>query len=190
MALTPQQEHMNQALDDLLRGPELGAFHAMLEADEKQAAMYAGLREVDTLLNQPPLAVPAPDFASKVMARIEAGEHERYGPRAAVRTVLWLSMLGGLVLLPLIIVLAISAPLIARPDAFMEVLQQIVPALSAVSLVLDRLLRFLGGIIATYPMAPALALTVIPMVMLWGWLVWYLQNRNRPQTIIVPVQVR
>jgi len=37
-------------------------------------------------------------------------------------------------------------------------------------------------------MVPALSLTIIPLAMVWAWLVWYLPQRNRPETIVIKVQ--
>lgn len=189
MSLKPQQEHMNRALDEDLTGPELAAFQAALAADQERAAQFARLSNVDALLRHPPLASASPGFAARVMTRIEAGEHLRYTPqRRRGWLLLWGSLMAAAVILPLILVLAVAVPLLARPDALMATMQQIVPALGVVSDILQRLLTFVGSLIAAFPMAPALALTVIPMIMLWAWLVWYLRDRNRPQTIIIPVQ--
>ncbi len=189
MSLKPQQEHMNRALDEDLTGPELAAFQAALAADQERAAQFARLSNVDALLRHPPLASASPGFAARVMTRIEAGEHLRYTPqRRRGWLLLWGSLMAAAVILPLILVLAVAVPLLARPDALMATMQQIVPALGVVSDILQRLLTFVGSLIAAFPMAPALALTVIPMIMLWAWLVWYLRDRDRPQTIIIPVQ--
>lgn len=191
MALTPKQDRMNRAVDDLLIGAELADFQGLLEVDQEQAALYDRLREVDDLLRQPPLAKPAPDFTAQVMARIEAGEHKAYAPYARVSRVLsWLMILGVFVLIPTLVILAIALPVMAQPGVFMDLFQGFVGSLGTVSAWVQGVLAFLGDLIAAYPMAPALSLTIIPIMMVWVWLVWYLQQRNRPETIFVQVQVQ
>lgn len=191
MALTPKQDRMNRAVDDLLSGAELADFQAFLEIEQEQAVLYDRLREVDILLRQPPMAAPAPDFSAKVMARIEAGEYKAYAPRArAARILSWLLVLGVFVLIPVLIVLAIALPVMAQPGVFMGVFQQFVGSLGTVSGWMQSILTFLGNLIAAYPMAPALSLTIIPIVMVWAWLVWYLQQQNKAETFVIPVQVQ
>lgn len=191
MALTPKQDRINRAIDDLLTNAELADFQAFLEADQEQAALYDRLRDVDLLLRQPPVAAPAPDFSAKVMARIAAGEYRQYTPHASLQRVFsWLAVMGVFVLIPALIILAIALPVMAQPGVFMGIFQQFVGSLGAVSAWVQGVLTFLKDLIAAYPMAPALSLTIIPVVMLWAWLVWYLQQRNTSETIVIPVQVQ
>ncbi|GAB4573285.1 MAG: hypothetical protein Kow0077_15190 [Anaerolineae bacterium] len=191
MALTPKQERLNRALDELLSPAELADFEAALESSAEDAAMYARLRQVDALLRQPPMAAPAPDFAARVMARIEAQEHRAYVRQSRTSRVLrWLGLLTAFVLVPLLVGMALAIPLIAQPDLFIAIFQQIVGTLGAVSAWLQRVLTVVSELIAAYPMMPALSLTIIPVVMVWAWLVWYLQHQNRPETIVIKVQVQ
>jgi hypothetical protein len=188
MALTPKQDRINRALDEPLTGADLAAFQAFLESEQEEATLYEQLREVDDLLRRPPLAAPSPDFTTKVMARIEAGEHAVYAPhRRARRLLLWGGFISTL-LVPLVVVLAVVIPALTMPDVFISVLQGVVQGLSTVTSLIGGVLTFLANLIAQYPMAPALSLTVIPLIMVWAWLVWFLQQRNRPATIIIPVQ--
>jgi hypothetical protein len=188
MALTPKHDRMNRALDEPMSSAELAEFQAFLEAEQEDAALYARLRVVDDMLRRPPVVAPKPDFASKVMARIEAGEHEAYAPNPSMnRFMLWLGLVGSVVAVPLLLILLIMVPAFAAPGAFISVFQEIIKILGGASAIIGSLLTFLGNLIAAYPMAPALALTVIPLTMVWAWLVWYLQ-RNRPETIVIKVQ--
>jgi anti-sigma factor RsiW len=190
MALTPQQDRINRAVDDLLSRAEQIEFQASLEADHEQAALYARLRDVDALLRHPPLAMPAPDFTAKVMARIAAEEHRDYAPQArTTRTLARVGMLAAFILIPVLVLLAVAVPVMAQPGVFMALFQQFVGSLGIVSAWLQGVQLFLGDLIAAYPMAPALAVTTIPIAMVWAWLVWYLLQRNRPETIVIPVQV-
>ncbi|MBN2469797.1 MAG: hypothetical protein JXN59_03645 [Anaerolineae bacterium] len=191
MALTPKQDRINRAIDDLLNNAELADFQAFLDADQEQAALYDQLRDVDLLLRQPPLMAPAPDFSVKVMARIEAGEYRVYAPYARLKRVIsWLGVLAVFILIPALVVLAIALPIMAQPGVFMNMLQQVVGSLGTASAWMQGVLTFLSDLIAAYPMAPALSLTIIPVVMIWAWLVWYLQQQNKPETVVIPVQVQ
>lgn len=189
MDLTPQQERINRALDEALDGAELAEFQAFLEEDQEITDLYTQLHAVDATLHDPPAVAPSVDFASKVMAQIEAGEYVKYAPQDHRRWRLWLGLFATFVLVPLLLIAAVAVPLAANPDALLNLMQGVVPALGAVSGYMEGLLTFLSRLIATYPMAPALSLTVIPTAMLWVWLVWFLQSRNQTPTFIVPVQV-
>jgi negative regulator of sigma E activity len=190
MGLTPQHERMNRALDEPLSGAELIEFQALLEADQERAALFARLREVDDLLRQPPMVKPSPQFAGKVMTRIEAREYEVYAPRRQwARLASWFGLALGVAAVPLALVMVLVAPMLAQTGAALAVIRTVVSGLGAVSAAAERVLTAVAGVIAAYPMMPALSLTVIPMVMLWAWLVWYLRQQNRPQTIVIPVQV-
>lgn len=190
MALTPHQDRINRALDEPLTGAELAEFQTFLEEDQEKTKLYTQLRAVDDTMHQPPLVAPSMDFANKVMQQIEAGAYLKYRRQERSRRWLtWTAMFTVFGLVPVLTILAVTVPLVASPEALISIMQGVVPALGAVSGYLEGLVTFVGRLIATYPMAPALSLTVIPTAMLWVWLIWFLQSRNQTQTIIVPVQV-
>lgn len=190
MALTPKHDRINRALDEELNLQALSELQSMLESEPDDAALYASLRRVDDLLRQPPMAKPSPDFASKVMVRIKAGEHAAYAPeRRRLPWLVWGLSMSVAVLVPVIAVLAmIVAPALGAPGALIAVLSGAIDVLGFLSNGLNSLLLSLGNLIASYPMVPALTLTLIPMVMLWAWLVWFMQQQNRPATVIIKVQ--
>jgi len=189
MALNPQQERVNRALDDLLSDAERIALQTALEDDRAEADLYTRLRVVDQRLRSPAMAAPSPDFARKVMARIEAGEHEAYAPhRRTARLLTWLGVTLAAILIPAGLVVAMMAVAAGQPALFAGLLRTLLSAFHAVGSWLTGLLAFLHGVAETYPMVPALSLTIIPLAMVWAWLVWYLPQRNRPETIVIKVQ--
>ena len=189
MGLTPQHERMNRALDEPLTGPALAELQAWLEDSPSQSALYEQLRRVDDLLRHPPMVAAPADLAAQVMLGIQQGKHEAYAPRRRLRLLLGLGLLGVLVSIPLAAVLLLAVvPAAVEPGVLASLFLGLVRVLSAISGFLEGLLLFVGGLIAEYPMAPALLLTVIPLAMVWGWLVWFLQQQNRPATIVIPVQ--
>ncbi len=189
MALTPKQERVNRALDHMLTDAELADLRAALEGDRATADMYARLRMVDRRLQAPAMAAPAPDFARKVMVRIEAGEHEVYAPHYRLARLLsWLGVALATILIPAGLVIASLALVAAQPALIAGLLHALLGGLQAAGGWLMSLLSFVHGVVEAYPMAPALSLTIIPLVMIWAWLVWYLPQRNRPATIVIKVQ--
>jgi hypothetical protein len=189
MALNPKQDRLNRALDEVLAGQKLAEFREALSADPDEAEQYARLREVDAYFRQPPLVTPKPDFAASVMARIEAQEHLAYAPRRRPALLLGGLLMTLAVALPLVLVAGlVIIPAFTQPGIFTTLFAGFVQALGVASQGLERLVVFLTDLIASYPMAPSLLLTVIPFTMLWGWVVWYLQERNRPETIVIKVQ--
>ncbi len=189
MALNPQQERVNRALDDQLSSAELAAFQSALEEHRAEADLYARLRVVDRHLRAPALAAPSPDFARKVMARIEAGEHEAYAPhRRLARLLTWLGVALAAILIPVGLVAAVMMVTTAQPALFAGLVRTLLGGVHALGGWLMRLFGLVSGLVESYPMAPALSLTIIPLVMVWAWLVWYLPQRNRPATIVIKVQ--
>lgn len=190
MALTSKQEQLNRALDEPLSGAALVDFMARLEADPDEAALYAQLRRVDELFRQPPMVAPAPDFASKVMARIEAGEHLAYAPRRRWNLLLWGLALTVLLAIPVILFVALLVvPALAQPGALTSFGAGLIQVAGSLGGGLEGLLQFLNDLLVAYPIAPALVLTAIPLTMLWVWMVWYFQQQNRPETVFIPVEV-
>lgn len=189
MGLTPQHEQLNRALDEPMIGPTLAEFQARLERNPDEQALFERLQAVDDLLRQPPMAVAPPDFAHRVMASIEQGQAQAYAPRRRLRLFFGLGLLGMLVSVPLVLALLVTVvPALVEPGVLAGLVAGLVQIVGTISSCVEGLLLFLGNLIATYPMVPALLLTVIPLAMVWVWLVWFLQNQNRPATIIVPVQ--
>lgn len=190
MALSSRQEQMIRALDGELDGAALAELQAYLRDAPQQAALYEDLRQVDALLRNPPLVAAPAGLAGRVMADIQAGKHERYARPRRVGGLLAVGLaLGALVALPVLVVgVLVVARLVAEPSSLASLLYGLIQALGAFSGFLEGLLIVLGSLIADYPMVPALLLTAIPLLMLWGWLVWFLRERNRPVTVVVEVQ--
>jgi hypothetical protein len=189
MALTPQQDLMNQALDNLLDDAARAALNAQLDANPDEAYLYSQLVQVNGLLQRPPTVVAPVGFAQGVLAAIRAGRHEVYArPRLSGFFLVLGLTLGAVVALPLLALALVGlGQVLVEPDALIGLLQGLIQVLGGLTGAAEGLLTFLGSLVMAYPMVPALLLTVIPMVMLWGWLLWFLQQRNRPPTIIVKV---
>ncbi|MBN1965206.1 MAG: hypothetical protein JW910_11210 [Anaerolineae bacterium] len=191
MALNPRQDLMNRALDERLTASEQAELQAHLDANPREGALYDNLRAVDAFFQAAPMIVAPPGFAMQVMARIEAGEHEalREERRALSRLALWLG-LSALVVLPLLgLVLVLVVQAATQPAALAGALQGLIQTLGSLGHALENVMGFLSDLVDGTPLVPLLLVTVIPLLMLWGWLVWYVQRINRPPTVTVKVHV-
>lgn len=191
MALTPRQDHMNRALDDQLSEAERAQWEARLAHDPRDAFAYEELQRIDAMLRQPPMMHAPVHFAASVMGAIQAGKHEKYVRPS--RSFLWLGVLMGVIVAAPLIILGLVAlgQALQNPDLLATTVHSLGQTLNTLSNFSSGVLGFLGELFNAHPVIPALLLTLIPtIVLLWGWLVWFLQQRNRPPTITVQVQVR
>lgn len=196
MALNPRQDQMSRALDERLSGAEQAELQAHLEANPRDAAQFDTLQAVDAYLQTAPMIVAPPGFAMQVMARIEAGEHEVWREeerRSFGRLALWLGLVG-LVVLPLLgLVVVLIAQAATQPAVFAGtfngLLQGLIQALGTLGGALAEVVAFVGSLIEGTPLVPVLVVVAIPLLMLWGWTVWYFQHVKRPPTVTIKVQV-
>lgn len=192
MALTPHQDRLNRALDGLLSEEELAQVDALMRADPGDARRFHQMQAADQALQTPPMAAAPPNFAANVMAAIQAGKHQVYVEEPRVRSFLWFGLaLGTIIALPLVIFgLAAFGQAIGDSAVLSTLLQDLGQTLTRLVNFATGVLNFLGSFFTQFPVIPALLLTLIPLALVWGWLVWWLQQRSRPPTITVKVQVR
>jgi len=191
MALNSRHDQMNRALDGLLDEALSAEWYAYLADNPQEAQLYEELELVDRVLRDPPMVAAPLDFATNVMLAIRRERHLVYARQPRITgPVLALALgLGALIALPLLgTALLTLVQTILGPGALIVLLQGLIRVMSLASSAAEQILRFLGDLLAAYPMAPALLLTAIPMVMLWGWLVWFLRQRERPATVVIPVR--
>jgi hypothetical protein len=183
---------MNLALDHALSAQAETALRAHLSATSGDAALWDRLQAVDRLLGSEPMVQAPPDFASKVMASIAAGAATNKAP---ARRQSWL----GLTLEPLLAV-GIAVPLAAtaviailrwlsNPAALNNLMQQIVLTLNTVAQAVASLFQALAGYLTGNAVLPALLTTIIPLIMIWGWFMWYTAQRRRLVVYRIPVRV-
>jgi anti-sigma factor RsiW len=183
---------MNLALDHTLSDKAEAALHAHLSTAPGDAALWDRLQAVDGLLGNEPMVQAPPDFASKVMASITAGT----APSTVPARRLTISRSALELLLAVVIVVPLAATAITAllrwlsdPAALNNLMQQIVLTLNSIAEAVASLFQIIASYLAGNAALPALLTTIIPLVMIWGWFMWYTSQRRRQVVYRIPVRV-
>jgi hypothetical protein len=168
------QHQLNNALDHELSELELAALQEQLEETEV-ASQWDRLQNTDELLRTTPLAAPAPGFANRVMAAIAAMPLPAFAKRhPGLGIALGLAIAAFLTLPMFSILFLLTLSVITDPGAINTWLQTFISAASyVIGLLADIASQFESGL-ANTPMMLALVTTMVPVTMLWGWLLWNL----------------
>ncbi len=183
---------MNLALDHLLPDTDQAALDARVAASPEDAALWTRMQMVDHMLTSEPMIEAPLDFASKVMVAVATAPAPGMAPSKGRAG---LSAAFGLMLALVIMVPAVSLGLIglqhwlSDPAAISTLFQQIVQFLNTVAQAIASLLQTLAEYTIETPILPALLTTLVPLVMLWGWLMWYTSLRRRQVVYRIPVRV-
>jgi hypothetical protein len=178
---------MNLALDHLLPDADQAAFDARVASSPEDAALWTHMQTVDRLLTAEPMVKAPLDFASKVMATIAAAPARgRAKKRSAALGVIW----AAVVMVPLLSLALIGLQhWLSDPAAINTALQGIVQFLNSIAQAFASVLQTLVNYTVETPILPALLTTLIPLVMLWGWLMWYTSLRRRQVVYRIPVRI-
>jgi hypothetical protein len=169
-------EHdMNSALDQELSAAEWNALQARLVESTEDAERWEHMQQVDDVFHSTPMVAPSPGFAGRVMAAIAALHLSGFANRELGVGVALGLMTAAFLTIPLFsVLLFLLWGVITDPGALNALLQA---ATSATSTVVG-LATDLGSEIRTgvrgSPIVLALLTTIIPVTMLWAWVVWYL----------------
>jgi anti-sigma factor RsiW len=183
---------MNLALDHALPDQAEAAFHVHLSTTPGDAALWDRLQAVDGLLKSEPMVQAPPDFASKVMASIAAGTAPSKAPAGRLaRTGSILELLLAVVIVVPLAATAVIAVLrwLSDPAALNNLMQQIVLALNSIAQAVASLFQVLANFLTGNAVLPALLTTIIPLIMIWGWFMWYTSQRRRQVVYRIPVRV-
>lgn len=172
---TRQQQQMNEALDHALSDDKWDELQTAIAESEDTAAQWDSLRKTDQLLRETPPVSPSAGFAERVMAAIATlslpGIHQR---ELGVGIALGLLVMG-LVTIPLLaVLLVIIISVLTNPGAittFMASLFSVVGYI--ISLGADIVTQVENRAVGT-PVLVALLTTMIPVTLLWAWLIWQL----------------
>ncbi len=183
---------MNLALDHVLSDRAEEALHAHLSTAPSDVALWDRLQAVDGLLRSEPMLQAPPDFASKVMASIAAGT----APSTAPARRLTISRAALELLLAVVIVVPLAATAViailrwlSNPAALNNLMQQIVLTLNSIAQAVASLFQMIASYLTGNSALPALLTTIIPLVMIWGWFMWYTSQRRRQVVYRIPVRV-
>ena len=174
------QHSMNSSLDHEQSEQEWAALNAQLEESPRAAAQVDLLRKTDELLRTTPAIAPAPGFARRVMAAIAAMPLPEFAQRHLGVGIALGLVIAALFTIPIFsVVFLLVWSVLANPGALNSLLQAIINAASyLIGLVAD-----IAGEIETAaedtPMLVALLTTMVPVTILWGWLIWNLLGGPR-----------
>lgn len=174
------QQSMNRALDHDLSEQELEALNSHLHGSAEDAAHWERLRQTDELLRITPMVAPAAGFTNRVMAAIAAMPMPQFAKQhLSVGIALGLAMAALLTVPILSIVFWILVSVLTDPGTLNEWLQTLINAAGYVINLLSDLAGEVRGAARQTPMLLALLTTMIPLTVLWGWLIWYLLGGPR-----------
>jgi hypothetical protein len=78
---------------------------------------------------------------------------------------------------------------LSDPAALNNLMQQIVLTLNSIAEAVASLFQIIASYLAGNAALPALLTTIIPLVMIWGWFMWYTSQRRRQVVYRIPVRV-
>ncbi len=184
------QRDMNLALDHALPDKADAALRLHLRASPADAALWDRMQAVDSLLRSEPMEEAPPDFSSKVMATLTAEAAADKAPsRTGFRAGLGLLLLA-VIAVPLIATVGIAVQRwLSDPAALNNLMQQIVHLLNSVAQAFASIFQVIAGFLSGNAILPALLTTIIPLVMIWGWFMWYASQKRRQVVYHIPVRV-
>jgi hypothetical protein len=173
-------QSMNSALDQELSEQELAALNAQLEESKEASDIWEHLRQTDELLRTTPLVAPSPGFASRVMAAIAAMPLPGFMHREPGIGIALGLLVAALVTVPVFSVLFFMLlTVLADPGTLHTLLQTVLGATSYVIGLMADLAGEVEHMVSDTPVLAALLTTMIPVTLLWGWLIWSLLGGPR-----------
>jgi len=174
------QQHMNEALDHALSEEDMAALHARIAESDEAAEQWDHLRHTDELLRTTPKVDAPAGFADRVMAMIATMPlpgFARKNPSVGIALGL---LIAGLFTIPVFsVLLVIILSVITNPGA----IQTFAVALfHAAGYIISLIADIVGRVESRATGAPvliALVTTMIPVTMLWGWVLWNLMGGAR-----------
>lgn len=172
------QHRMNQALDQALSEAEAETLQEQLAASTGSSEQWQRMQQVDQLLRTTPLVAPSAGFAARVIAAIERLRLDELADRQISVGVALGLMAAALLTIPFLsVMLIVLVSALSSPATITALFQGVTSGTSyAIDLAAD-LLRVMKDLVTDSPVVPALLTTVIPLGMLWAWLLWYLSGR-------------
>ncbi|WP_119072434.1 hypothetical protein [Aggregatilinea lenta] len=177
------QHRMNQALDQALPEEEVERLREQLAASSGNSEQWQRMQQVDQLMRTTPLVRPSQGFAARVMAAIERLRLDELADRQISVGVALGLMAAALLTIPFLsVVLIMLVSTLSSPATVTALFQGVTSGTSyAIDLVAD-LLKVMRDLVTDTPMVPALLTTMIPLGMVWAWLLWYLSGRPGMKT--------
>lgn len=166
--MSRQTRLMQEALDKNLAAEELNALYAQIDQSPADAAEFNRLKQVDRMLRAAPFERTPQGLALKIMARLAEGMQPEQMTRASGLALALGLALIALLLTPLLAGIGwLILNLVGSAGALATLIDQVANLLAVVMSALDGLVRNAQAMLQTYPEAPALMLTLIPVGLFW-----------------------
>jgi len=179
MAHDPLQS-MNSALDQELSEQEWHALHQRLDESGEAAAAWERLRQTDELLRTTPLVAPSPGFTSRVMAALAAMPLPGFAHRQPGIGIALGLLIAALITVPIFAGLFfVLLTVITDPGSIRSILQAVLNAVGYLMSLVSDLAGEIRHMAEDTPVLAALVTAIIPLTLLWGWLIWSLLGGSR-----------
>jgi hypothetical protein len=174
------QQQMNEALDHTLSDEDMATLHARIAESEETGEQWDQLRRTDELLHTTPMEKAPAGFADRVMAMIATMPlpgFARKNPSVGIALGL---LVAGLFTIPVFsVVLIIILSLITNPGAIQAFAMALFHAAGYIISLIADIVGQAESRATGAPVLIALVTTMIPVTMLWGWVLWNLMGGER-----------
>jgi hypothetical protein len=176
--MSRQNRQMQEALDKNLPAESLNELYAQLDQSLTDSAEFARLKQVDRMLRAAPFERAPQGLALKIMARLAEGlQPENLTRSSGLALALGLALVT-LLLTPLLAGIGwLILNTLTSAGALGTLIGHIVSLLALVMNSLENLVKGAQEMLKTYPEAPVLVFTLIPIAVFWlARFAW--QNRD------------
>ncbi len=170
-----EQRQINDALDHALSDEEMAALHTRIAESDDLAERWEQLRRTDELLHKTPMVDAPNGFADRVMAAIAAlplPGFARKNPSIGIALGL---LMAGLLTIPVFsVLLVIILSVITNPGAIQSFAMTLFDAAGYIISLIGDIIGQVEARATGTPVLIALVTTMVPVTLLWGWLLWNL----------------
>ena len=174
------QQQMNEAIDHTLSDEDMVTLHARITESDETAEQWDQLHKTDELLRTTPLAEAPVGFADRVMAVIAAlplPGIARQNPSVGIALGL---LIAGLFTIPVFsVLLIIILSVITNPSAIQSFAMTLFHAAGTIISLIADIVGQLESRATGTPVLVALVTTMVPVTLLWGWVLWNLVSSAR-----------
>jgi hypothetical protein len=164
-----QRRMMQEALDSQLTAESLRHLREELDRDPAASLQFGRLKKVDDLLRDPPLERAPSRLALSIMAKLAqmAQPEEVNSQQTGLATALGLSMVVVVALPAMAAAVALFLNAAGSSSALAAMMQQVANLMALIVSMLDMLVKGAQSVLASYPQAALLMVTVTPIVLFW-----------------------
>ncbi|MBL8119467.1 MAG: hypothetical protein J0L63_11225 [Anaerolineae bacterium] len=168
MADERQQRLMQEALDQSLTPDLLQKLREQLDVDAESSQQFNRLRKVDEMLRSAPYERAPARLALSIMAKLaQTVKPQELSSASGLALALGMSMVVIVSLPVLIAASSLFLGALSSAAALNAIIQQIASLMALVVAMLDVLVKGAQSILATYPQAPLLMISVVPIILFW-----------------------